>query len=85
MTSAKATSAEPSHLVTQYETLRRTAFGAALPPEARAGLLVFLRRGLWGWARAVAAMTFEQLTGPRPLDWKAPEEHRTVVHTGETL
>ena len=78
MTSAKPTvRPSPSIAVTQYETLRTAALGAALPPEARAGLLLFLRRGMWGWARAVAAMsTFEQPSGSRPSNWKAPEEHQ---------
>ncbi len=47
-------------VVTQYETLRRAVLGDALPPEARAGLPLFLRRGMWGWARAVAAMSAPQ-------------------------
>ena len=38
----------------RYETLRRAVLGEALPPEARSGLLLFLRRGMWGWARALA-------------------------------
>ena len=81
MTSAKDKPAEPSNVVTQYETLRRSALGHALLPEARAGLLLFLRRGMWGWARALAAMGgFEQPTDPRPPNWKAPEESRTVIH-----
>jgi hypothetical protein len=53
MTRALNNSVEPSSIVTQYETLRRAALGDALPPEARAGLMLFLRRGMWGWARAM--------------------------------
>ena len=30
------------------------ALGQALPPEARCGLMLFLRRGMWGWARVMA-------------------------------
>ena len=68
-------------VVTQYETLRRAVLGDALPPEARAGLPLFLRRGMWGWARAVASMSAPpRPTGPRPPNWKIPEEHRAVVH-----
>ena len=67
--------------VTQYETLRRAALGNALPPEARAGLMLFLQRDMGGWARALTAMrTFEQPAGSRPSNWKAPEEHRIVIH-----
>jgi len=81
MTSAKIKSAEPPHVVTQYETLRRAALGDALPLEARAGLMLFLRRGLRGWARALATMTaLEQPTRSRPVNRKAPEEYRTVIH-----
>jgi len=68
-------------VVTQYETLRRAALGDALPPEARAGLLLFLRRGMYGWARAVATMSAPQRpTASRPPDWTMPEEHSAVVH-----
>ncbi len=68
-------------VVTQYETLRGAALGDALPPEARAGLLLFLRRGMCGWARAVATLSASQRpTGSRPPNWGMPEEHRTVVH-----
>ena len=56
--------------------------GQALPPEARSGLLLFLRRGMWGWARAMAT------AGARPplprrtatLSLPAAEESRTVIH-----
>jgi len=46
--------------VPQYEALRNAAFGQALPPEARSGLLLFLRRGMLGWARVMAT------AGPSP-------------------
>jgi hypothetical protein len=39
----------------QYETLRMSALGGALPPEARSGLTFFLRRGMWGWTRWLTA------------------------------
>ena len=81
MTNAKNNAAEASIAVTQYETLRAAALGSALPPEARAGLMLFLHMGMWGWARAVTAMrTFERPAGCRPSNWKPPEEHRTVIH-----
>lgn len=50
-------SAGSSSLVTQYEILRTAALGQALPPEARSGLMLFLGRGMWGWARATAMAT----------------------------
>lgn len=81
MTRAKSDSPEPSKVVTQYETLRRAALGDALPLEARAGLMLFLGRGMWGWARAMATMSaLQQLTVSRPSNWTAPEEYRTVIH-----
>jgi hypothetical protein len=43
-----------STLIAQYETLRMAMLGEALPPEARSGLMLFLRRGMWGWARSLA-------------------------------
>lgn len=35
--------------------LRTAALGAALPLKARSGLTLFLRRGMWGWAKALSA------------------------------
>jgi hypothetical protein len=35
--------------------LRMAALGEALPPTARSGLMLFLRRGMWGWAQTLAA------------------------------
>ena len=67
-------------VVAQYEALRGAVLGDALPPEARIGLLLFLRRGLSGWARAVTTMSAPPPLGSRPPNWKIPEEHRAVVH-----
>jgi hypothetical protein len=56
MTRANTGSPElPLSLVPHYETLRRAALGEHLPPEARSGLAVLLRRGMQGWARAMLA------------------------------
>ncbi len=74
---------EPSGSVTQYETLRRAALGQALPPEARYGLMIFLRRGMWGWARAVAMATASvsrQPTCSPSLSFTASDESRTIIH-----
>lgn len=51
---AEKCSAQPSTVAAQYETLRMAALGEALPSEARSGLMLFLRRGMWGWARTLA-------------------------------
>jgi len=81
MTNADGNAVNQSIVVTQYETLRAAALGNALPPEARAGLMLFLHTGMWGWARTVTAVrTFERPYGSRPPNWKPPEEHRTVIH-----
>ena len=68
-------------VVAQYEALRGAVLGDALPPESRTGLLLFLRRGMCGWARAVATMRAPQRpTGSRPPNWTISEEHRAAVH-----
>jgi len=79
MTSAQNT-AEPSLVVTHYETLRRAALGDVLPPEARAGLTLFLRRGMWGWARAIGTRSaVPQPPGARPAHWQPPEADRPLI------
>jgi hypothetical protein len=65
----------------QYETLRTAALGERLPLEARSGLVLLLRRGMWAWAQATAAPS----TTPRPTRSSLPcstavEERRAVVH-----
>lgn len=81
MTSAKNGSAESGNVVMQYETLRKAALGDALPPDARAGLMLFLQRGMWGWACALAtAMTTKQPPRSRPTNYKPPEGRRTIIH-----
>jgi hypothetical protein len=81
MTNAKKNAADASIAVTQYETLRAAALGGALPPEARVGLMLFLYAGMWRWVRAVTEFReCERPTVSRPSDWKAPEEHRSVIH-----
>jgi hypothetical protein len=65
----------------QYETLRTTALGGRLPLEARSGLALFLRRGMWAWAQVAAA----PITTLRPKRSSLPcstagEEQRAVIH-----
>lgn len=45
---AAAPSPEPATVAARYEMLRLAALGEALPLEARSGLLLFLRQGMWG-------------------------------------
>ena len=68
-------------VIAQYEALRGAALGDTRPPEARTALLLFLHRGMWGWARALATMCAPpRPTGPRPPNWTIPEKNRAVVH-----
>jgi hypothetical protein len=77
-----------SGVVAQYEALRNAALGQALAPEARSGLLLFLRRGLWGWARVLAASRASPLPELRRgalLSFLGGEESRDVIHILATM
>jgi len=66
----------------QYEVLRGAALGDALPLQARSGLMLFLRRGMWGWAQALtttASSPREQIY-PSSAAWPAHGGHSAVVH-----
>ena len=82
MTGPENGSAEPPSIDgTQYETLRRAALGEVLPPEARSGLTLLLRRGMWGWARAMATARAPQQPARSPAsNWTAPAEYRGLIH-----
>ena len=70
-----------STAVAQYETLRMAMLGEALPPEARSGLMLFLRRGMWGWARALAVGSVRQEPIPtRRSDPAEPGERGAIVY-----
>ena len=78
---AEKCSAQPSTVAAQYETLRMAALGEALPPEARSGLMFFLRRGMWGWARTLAAASAGQMPTHEPSSsLTAPCEWKAVIH-----
>jgi hypothetical protein len=72
-------SAEPAIVEAQYETLRMAGLGEALPPEARSGLVLFLRRGMWGWARTLAVAA-PPPSRPPSARARAPHESRGVIH-----
>jgi hypothetical protein len=76
-----ALGAAASVTTAKYETLRVAALGGALPLDARSGLVVFLRHGMWGWARSLAGGGAPQppvhQAARRP---PAPLEHRAVLH-----
>ncbi len=78
---AETCSVPPSSLRAQYETLRMAALGEALPPEARSGLMLFLRRGMWGWARTLAAPSaLQEPTQASSLRPTAPCERAALIH-----
>jgi hypothetical protein len=64
----------------RYETLRMAALGEPLPVEARSGLALFLRRGMWGWARVLAAATEPAQPAHSPSSGSAGSfQHRSVI------
>jgi hypothetical protein len=85
MTNAEAMSSTPSPtIVAQYETLRSAMLGEALHPDDRSGLIVFLRHGMWEWARTLTLGTRCQEplhVSPGSLsDPVTPDERRAVIH-----
>jgi hypothetical protein len=81
-------SERPSSMVAQYETLRRAALGHVLPLEARCGLMLFLRRGMWGWARAMVLSSTSVLQQPScsaSQNGACSDESRTLIHIFATM
>lgn len=73
-------SPEASIVAAKYEALREAALGQALPLEARSGLALLLRRGMWGWARALApAAVQEQPPCSSSPKSTAASEHGAVI------
>jgi len=71
---------EANRVASQYETLRMAALGEPVAPESRSGLVLFLRRGMWGWARALAAASaLQQPTRSPSSNSTATLEHRAVI------
>ena len=68
----------------QYELLRAAALGMALPPEARSGLTLLLRRGMWAWVRAILPVAIRQPPATLPMvglpAMDKTSERRAVVH-----
>ena len=77
---AEQPSTVPSTAVAHYETLRMAMLGEALPPDARCGLMLFLRRGMWGWARALAVGSVQEPTLTRRLNPAEPYDRDTIVY-----
>lgn len=65
----------------QYESLRKAVLGDPLLPEARNGLNLFLRRGMWGWAKSLSTMSL--LREAMPTSWTGtmpPCDRVAVIH-----
>jgi hypothetical protein len=64
-----------------YEVLRTAATGDALTVDGRRGLALFLRRGMWGWARAAGAPTVSlRATSVAVARSSADDEQRSMIH-----
>lgn len=78
---AEKDSVQPSSAPADYEVLRRAALGEALAPEARNGLALFLRRGMWGWARGLASANAATQSLRSPPSMPAtPSEHGAIIY-----
>jgi hypothetical protein len=74
-------SADASTLRARYENLRLAGFGEPLPPEARSGLVLFLRRGMWGWARTLPDTCASRGSTPGPSSGPTvPSESEALIH-----
>ncbi len=70
----------PASITARYETLRMAALGEPLPVEARSGLGLFLRRGMWGWARALTVSEGPMRPARFPSSSSAESyQHRSVI------
>ena len=79
-TTEKRPAVRPPPIAARYEALRLAALGEPLPPDARSGLVLFLRRGMWGWARALADGSVPRHPSPSPSsNPTAAHQHRTVI------
>jgi len=67
--------------------LRGAALGEVLPLKARSGLMLFLRRGMWGWAKALtaAASAPQEQIYPSSAARLAHGGHSAVVHVLATI
>ena len=62
------------------------ALGQALPLEARSGLALLLRRGMWGWARALApAAVAEQPICSSSTKSTTARQHGAVIQILATM
>lgn len=77
-----------SVLASEYEVLRAAVLGEALPLMARSGLMLFLRRGMWGWAKVLIAAAGSPQEPIDRLSFSSPTRdsgHSAVVHVLATI
>lgn len=65
--------------MSRYEALRGGALGQPIVPDARAGLTVLLRSGMWAWARASAMERSPMRTASRDAESGPVEGPRDLV------
>jgi hypothetical protein len=64
----------------KYEALRLAALGQPQPLDARSGLALILRRGMWGWAKALGQASARECAGNcATLKPTASPQHSAVV------
>lgn len=85
MSGAESTPAPLAHILqTQYELLRAAALGEERAAEARSGLTVLLRRGMWSWARVITRGQTLQGTiapfAPQPTRSDQSGDRRAAIH-----
>jgi len=85
MSGVEATPASLAHILqAQYELLRATALGEETAAQARSGLTVLLRQGMWSWARVIARgqTSYGAIApfAPQPPRSDPSRERRAVVH-----
>jgi hypothetical protein len=63
----------------QYERLRKAALGDPLPPEARSGLVIFLRRGMLGWAQSLSTTAIRREPMPAASSGSVPGDCGAMI------
>jgi hypothetical protein len=76
---------ERAALMTQYEALRSAALGEPLPPMARYGLVLLLRRGMWAWARAQGEVASAPLRLSPATSLPGADDRHGVVQVFATM
>ena len=71
-------------LQAQYELLRAAALGEETAAEARSGLTVLLRQGMWSWTRVITRGQTPQGAlapfAPQPPRSDQSRDRRAVIH-----